>query len=80
MAIFCAPAVLAAVVFAYKVAPAPPPRRMLAMSAALVSFGVLYVVGGAMSAGLISAGVSSANSSNAATNSASPKIRALHAW
>jgi predicted metal-binding membrane protein len=40
--------VLAAVVFAYKLAPAPTLRRMLALSVALVALGVLYAVGGAM--------------------------------
>jgi predicted metal-binding membrane protein len=40
--------VLAAVVFAYKVAPAPTLRRMLALSGALVALGILYAVGGAM--------------------------------
>jgi predicted metal-binding membrane protein len=38
--------VLAAVVLAYKVAPAPTPRSKLALSAALVALGVLYAVAG----------------------------------
>jgi predicted metal-binding membrane protein len=38
--------VLAAVVLAYKVAPAPTPPRMLALSAAMVALGVVYAVGG----------------------------------
>jgi predicted metal-binding membrane protein len=37
--------VLAAVVLAYKVAPAPTPRWMLALSAAMVALGVVYAVG-----------------------------------
>ena len=37
--------VLSAVVLAYKVAPAPTPRRMLALSAAMVALGVVYAVG-----------------------------------
>jgi hypothetical protein len=37
--------VLAAVVLAYKLAPAPTPRWMLALSVAVVALGVLYVVG-----------------------------------
>src|ERR671930_2049709 len=37
--------VLAAVVLAYKLAPAPTPRRMLALSAAMVALGVVYAVG-----------------------------------
>jgi predicted metal-binding membrane protein len=38
--------VLAAVVLAYKVAPAPTPRSMVALSVALVALGVLYAVAG----------------------------------
>src|SRR5919198_2785220 len=37
--------VLSAVVLAYKVAPAPTPARMLALSAAMVALGVVYAVG-----------------------------------
>jgi hypothetical protein len=37
--------VLTAVVLAYKIAPAPTLRRRLALSVAMVAFGVLYVVG-----------------------------------
>jgi predicted metal-binding membrane protein len=37
--------VLAAVVLAYKVAPTPTPRWMLALSAAMVALGVVYAVG-----------------------------------
>lgn len=37
--------VLTAVVFAYKIAPAPTLPRRLALSVAMVAFGVLYVVG-----------------------------------
>jgi predicted metal-binding membrane protein len=38
--------VLAAVVLVYKLAPAPTPRAMVALSVALVALGVLYVVAG----------------------------------
>jgi predicted metal-binding membrane protein len=38
--------VLAAVVLVYKVAPAPTPRSMVALSGVLVALGVLYVVAG----------------------------------
>jgi predicted metal-binding membrane protein len=38
--------VLAAVVLVYKVAPAPTPRSMVALSGALVALGVLYAVAG----------------------------------
>jgi predicted metal-binding membrane protein len=38
--------VLAAVVLVYKVAPAPTPRSMVALSVALVALGVLYAVAG----------------------------------
>jgi predicted metal-binding membrane protein len=37
--------VLAAVVLAYKIAPAPTPPRVLALSAAMVALGVVYAVG-----------------------------------
>jgi predicted metal-binding membrane protein len=37
--------VLAAVVLVYKVAPAPTPRWMLTLSAAMVALGVAYAVG-----------------------------------
>jgi predicted metal-binding membrane protein len=38
--------VLAAVVLVYKVAPAPTPRSMMALSGVLVALGVLYAVAG----------------------------------
>jgi hypothetical protein len=38
--------VLAAVVLVYKIAPAPTPRSMVALSVALVALGVLYAVAG----------------------------------
>jgi hypothetical protein len=38
--------VLAAIVLAYKIVPAPTPRSMVALSVALVALGMLYAVAG----------------------------------